>query len=138
MQGNKLIEQTDQTSQLVPAISRDAASLEVLTRLNEPVASLIMVTSGTQRQQQLELLRWMLLQEAEKASSHGLPASTYHLAVHLRGLNTTLEEIEREIGYLVDKKLLATVPKAISPEIAWFCIHADGMDLLTEHKLDGR
>ena len=115
------------------------ADLAVETRVctSQPIASPIMIALSDQRQQRLELLRWMLLQEAGKASARGLPMSTYHLAVHLRGLDSTLEEVEREIDYLVDKKLLATVSKTISPEVAWYRIRAEGIGLLVEHRLDG-
>ncbi len=112
-------------------------AVEARTHPSEPVASLIMITSDRQRQQRLELLRWMLLQEARKASARGLPVSTYHLAVHLRGLDSTREEVEREIDYLVGRKLLATVSKTISPEVAWYRIRAEGIGLLIEHRLDG-
>ncbi len=88
------------------------------------------VTSGSQRQHRLAFLRGMLLREAAQASSQGLPVHTFHLAVRLHGLDVSVADVERELQYLLDKNLLVSVPKVISPEIGSYRIHANGRDFL--------
>ena len=77
-----------------------------------------------------EQLRINLLHQAEAASAYGLTDSAYLRGARTQGYRVELEDVKREVDYLADKKFLAVVPKALSPELRKHRITAEGRDFL--------
>ena len=81
----------------------------------------------------IEQLRINLLNQADAASQIGLTDSAYFQGARTQGYKVDLEAVKTEIDYLVDKELMARVPKAISPNLRKNRITAAGRDWLAEH-----
>jgi len=83
--------------------------------------------------EQLEQIRLSALRYCEAANQFGLASPLLLQFVRSEGhrpLNRP--QLEAELGYLVDKGLLARVPKEISPENRLWRITAAGRDFLAE------
>lgn len=81
--------------------------------------------------QQRQLLRITLLLVARSAPL-GVTMDFAPVALRSRSIRVERDELEDEIAYLVDKGLLAPVPKKVSPELKAWRITADGRDFLAE------
>lgn len=77
------------------------------------------------------MFREALLSVADaNGSRYGLSVSSFTLFARRFGFQETTQTTERELDYLTDKRLLAEVPKAISPEVRAWRITAEGRDYL--------
>jgi hypothetical protein len=82
---------------------------------------------------QAELLRVILLQQAARASRHGMPPSTYHASARIHGFDVSTDVIERELSYLLGKGFIASVPNELCPANERYRIHAMGTDYLAKY-----
>lgn len=84
---------------------------------------------------QRELLRYALLMFCEQAGVYAMTPPMLHLYARRGGHNVELDDVKKEIAYLVDGKLLARDAKFISPENAGYLITKEGRDHLAEQGL---
>ena len=83
--------------------------------------------------QQREQLRLSTLRCCELASSYGLATPLLRQFLISEGVrNLTDDSLRAELLYLVDKGLIAPVPKLISPEVEAWRITAAGRDFLSQ------
>jgi hypothetical protein len=85
---------------------------------------------------QLESLRLMLLLRAAEVSLRGLPVIGFHLSARVFGFEASVEDIQRELQYLLDKGLVTELPKLLSLENRWYRISANGRDYLAEQEIE--
>lgn len=71
------------------------------------------------------MLRYL---DANAGGRFGLSVAVIHQLLRAEGMDVRLKGVEAELGYLRDKGLIATLDKAISPEIALWRITALGRD----------
>lgn len=86
--------------------------------------------------EQRELFRVSLLQQLAAAAGVGLPLARLRIgAVHAGFADATLDAINAELLYLLDKGFVVATEKTISPEIKRWRITAAGRDFLAEQGL---
>lgn len=82
-----------------------------------------------------ELLRNNILIQYEASGRVGCPLPTIYLGVRIAGFKLDDEDIAEEVSYLLDKGLLASVEKTLSPENVRYRITAEGRDYLAKEGL---
>lgn len=84
---------------------------------------------------QRELLRNRILIQYEASGNTGCTLPTIYTGVRLSGFRLEDEEIAEEVSYLLDKGLLTSVEKVLSPENVRYRITAAGRDYLAKEGL---
>lgn len=87
------------------------------------------MTAETRKMARLTLLL------AALSAPRGLAVELALVMLPGRGIAATADEIRAEIGYLVDKGMLAPVDQKISPEQKFWRVTAEGRDHLAEEGL---
>ena len=77
-------------------------------------------------------LRLSLLRQADAASSRGLSLEVFVVGAKIIGIPCTPGEVEKEIEYLLDKRMLEKLRPPVSPELWRACIRAEGRDWLAQ------
>ena len=80
-----------------------------------------------------EQLQINLLNQANAASQFGLTDSAYRQGARTQGFMVELEDVKREIDYLVEAGFLKPVEKAISPVLRKHRLTKEGRDWLDIH-----
>lgn len=75
-----------------------------------------------------ELLRLNFLQQLDAVAPHSLRLPQLRNGARIGGFSPSDEQLLAELDYLLGKGLVATPPKAISPEIGQWKISATGRD----------
>jgi hypothetical protein len=109
---------------------------KVLPSDDDPSPKRDPVEDALTRAHRLKLFRVTLLVLAFSAPRRGLPLSSYHTEARASQFKVSLQDVERELQYLVDKSFVAYVPQIISPEILHYRITAAGRDFLAENGLE--
>jgi len=77
-------------------------------------------------------LRLSILRQADAALSRGLSLEVYVSGARIIGIPCTATDVEREIDYLIDKKMIEKLRPPISPELWRAAIRAEGRDWLAQ------